>query len=370
MAARLASPPVLAAPQRSAAPSPLDALTSDLAARIAAAVSPAAAVSLDVMPDDVALASAMAARLRSAGVRIVDPADGVPAVRVSCFENLRERACSAGITGSVRITLIVTTPLEGRDGDAVPRLALELRSIFSQPTRILDLAREDDDLFVLSSTALARYEQRDGSWRIDDSRPISQTRPWPRDVRGRLRVASGKVEAFLPGVSCAGNADRLTLACADSATPWPLPIENAGLDPSRNFFRTREGMAFYGAARIAGAADAGYLAATVDHTLAWVDDGRQSMATAVAGDDLVTLSVPCAAGSYVVVSSPAAEGDADLLTLFQVTGRRLVPAASPRVLAGKLTALWPGTGDAATVITHDRDRDRYDAHELVVSCSR
>jgi hypothetical protein len=189
-------------------------------------------------------------------------------------------------------------------------------------------------------------------------------------VRGRLRVASGKVEAFLPGVTCIGEVSSRSLACSDREAPWPLEIENASLDPSRNFFRTPDGLAFYGIARLGGVAGARFLAATVDHSLAWVDDGRQSVATTLAGDDVVAVRVPCAAGSYVVASSAAASRDADLLTLFQATGRRLIPAGSPLVLPGKLTALWPAAGGAATVITHDRTRERYDAYELAVSCSR
>jgi hypothetical protein len=352
---------------------PLDALTSDLAARISTAVSPATAITLEVLGDDAALPNAIAARLASSGIRIVDaadPVDGVPSVRVSCLANLRERACSADVTGAVRTTFIVTGPHRAGDGEALPDLVLRLRSTFSQRLRILDVVRADDDLLVLSPAAIARYGMRDGSWQIEESRPISPPRPWPRDVRGRLRVVSGKVEAFLPGVTCAGDVSSRSLSCSAREVPWPLEIEDASLDPARNVFRTPDGFAFYGIARLGGAAGARFLAATVDHSLAWVDDGRQSVATTLAGDDVVAVRVPCAAGSYVVASSAAATRDADLLTLFQATGRRLIPAGSPLVLPGKLTALWPAAGGAATVITHDRGRDRYDAYELAVSCSR
>ena len=369
-AARLASPLDFAqgGPVSSG---PLDTLTSDLAARIAASITPGTPVKLEVPPDDVALEADIANRLSALGVRVLDAGDGVTTVRVSCLDNLRERACSAEIAAATRTTLIVTRPLESGPRETALRVGLELRPILSQRARILDLARFGDAIFVLSPHAVVHYTQMNGNWRGVDSRPVSAARPWPRDVRGRLRATTGKIEAFLPGVTCTGIAEPMALACVEGNAPWPVEIESAILDATRNYFETPEGLRFYGIARLSGDAGARWLAATVDETLVFVDDSRQSTATAVSGDDVVTVRVPCAAGSYVVASSPARDRDADRLTLFRVERRRLVPAASAAVLPGKVTALWPTpNADAAIVITYDRNAGRYDAHELAVSCSR
>ena len=346
-------------------------MTSELAARIAAAIAPATQVALNVAGDDGTLQSEIASRLAALGVRAVSAADGVPSARASCIDNLRERACSVDITAAARTTAIVTRPLEPASRQVSPGVALELRRVLSQPAPILDLARTADGILVLSPTAIVHYKQIDGGWRSVDSRPVPRTHPWPRDVRGRLRVAAGRVEAFLPGVTCAGGADSQSLSCSERVAAWPLDIDNVALDPARNYFRSSDGLAFYGIARLSDAAGARWLAATIDRTLAFVDEGGQSSATNVAADDIVGVRVPCATGSYVMTTSPARGREADQLTLFEVVRRRLAPAGSPLTLTGKITALWPGpSAEGATVITHDRDAGRYDAHELVVSCPR
>ena len=359
------------ASQSSIAPAQRDSLTSEVAARIAAAITPATEVSLTVPGDDGTLQNEIASGLAALGVRVVGAADGVPSARASCVDNLRERACAVDIATAARTTVIVTRPLEPASRDASPGVVLELRPVLSQQTRILDLARTAEGILVLTPTAVVLYKQIDGSWRSVDSRPVPTTHPWPRDVRGRLRVAAGTLDAFLPGVTCAGDPDPLAIACSERVAAWPLDIENVTLDPVRNYFRSSDGLSFYGIARLGGTAGARWLAATLDHTLAFVDDDGRSTATTVAADDIVAVRTRCGAGSYVAASSVDRGRDADRLTLFEVSRRRLAPAALPAIVPGKITALWPGpNGEGATVVTYDRDAGRYDAHELLVSCPR
>jgi hypothetical protein len=357
------------ASQSTIAPAQRDGVTSELAARIAAAIAPSTQVSLEVPADEATLQNEIVSSLAMLGVRVVGAADDVPLARASCRDNLRERACSLDVSAAARTTVIVTRPLEPVSREADPGVALELRPVLSQQARILDLVRTSDGVLVLSPTAVVQYKRMDGGWRTADSRPVPRTRPWPRDVRGRLRVAAGGVDAFLPGVTCAGSTDPLTISCSERVAPWPLDIENVALDPARNYFRSSDGQAFYGIARLGDAAGARWLAATLDHTLAFVDDSGQSSATTVGADDVVAVRARCRAEPYVVVSSPDRGRDADRLTLFEVTRRRLTAAASPMTLTGKITALWPSPDrEGATVITYDRDAGRYDAHEIVVSC--
>jgi hypothetical protein len=370
-AARLVSQsPVDSAQGKPTAPDPRGGLTSELAERIAGAIAPAGQVSLQVPQEDLALRDAILNRFAALAIRVVDTGDGVPAIRASCIDNLREHVCAAEIAAAARTAIIVTRPHDSASRASGPGVALELRPVLSQRTRVLDLARTDDGILVLSPVALDLYKEIAGTWRSVESRPLVPAHPWPRDVRGRLRVAAGKVEAFLPGTTCTGSADPLSIACAEGLAPWPLDIQNVALDPARNYFRTPEGLPFYGIARLSDDAGARWVAATIDHTLTFVDVDGLSSATTVNGDDVVALRAACSSRSYVVAASVAQGRDGDLLTLFEVARRRLAPAAS-LVPTGKITALWsPPEADAATVITYDRDADRYDAHELAVTCFR
>jgi hypothetical protein len=358
-AARLAS-------QSAAAGAQPDVVTADLAAQIVAAVAPAGRVSLEA-GTDILLETELTDRLAARGVQVVGAADGVPAVRVRCFDNLRERACSAEFAEGTRNAILVTRRHDLRPPQP-PRIGLTLRPVLSHEMPILDIARMDRHLLVLTPDAVTRYEERGGAWQSVQSRAVSSVRPWPRDVRGRLRVSPERVEAFLPGVACSGTAEPLAMTCAEGSPSWPVDIDDARLDPSRNYFQRPDGFAFYGIASLGFDAGARWLAATVDHRLAFFDDPGQAVLTTASGDDVISVAAPCASARYVVAST--SDRDGDVLTVFQVVRRRLVPAATPLPLAGTVTALWPAPADGATVITRDRDAGRYVAHELTVSCSR
>src|SRR4030095_639826 len=65
------------------------------------------------------------------------------------------------------------------------------------------------------------------------------TKPWPRDLRGRLVLRKDHLfDAYLPGVLCSsGGGASLTLTCRDADEPLPLTSEqNAFFAPRRNFF--------------------------------------------------------------------------------------------------------------------------------------
>jgi hypothetical protein len=349
-------------------PSSRDTLTSELAARVAAAVAPQARVTLEPGADttvDAGIVEQLAAR----GVQVVGGAEGVPSLRVTCFDNLRERACAAEISGTARTTILVTRRHEPAAAPPVTRLGLELRSLVSAGIPILDLARDDDDLLALMRGAIVRYRLRDEGWTEVDARAISSADPWPRDMRGRMRIAGSRFEAFVPGLSCTGAVDPLTITCAEQGGSWPLDMDGARLEPGRNHFTVPGGLTFYGIARLAADADARWLAATLDHRLTLIDETRETVSTGVAGEDVAALRIGCAPAAHVLASASSRDGET--LTLFRVARRQLTAAAGAIVLPGELTALWPtASGDSATVITRDRDAGRYVAHELTVSCPR
>ena len=103
-----------------------------------------------------------------------------------------------------------------------------------------------------------------------------------------------------------------------------------------------------------------------------MDATRHVIGTAGAGDDVASLTAACGGAVLVLVSSPRAEGDrGDMLRLYRVAGRQLIPAASPLELTGTLTALWAAPGaTTATAVTRDAATDRYEALQISVACDR
>src|SRR5439155_24615133 len=127
--------------------------------------------------------------------------------------------------------------------------------------------------------------------------------------------------------------------------PWPIGIDNAGIGSGRNYFTTPEGLAFYGLAALEPTAGAKWLLAADRSRLVLLDEARRALDPAIgSGDDLAGV-VTCAPGSFVMVASRAPNTDGrDMLRLFRVVDRRLVPAASSLLLPGALTALWVSPG--------------------------
>ena len=365
-----------AAPIGAQGPSQFGDLIPELASKIAAVLPAGSQVNVTVASpqgaDDGGLAPAsLAALLAARGLRIVD-AGAMASISFSCSENLRERACLAEIRADDgRQIVTVTRAHNGLQDDRAMPVALELRPVFSQRAQILDVATIDRRLLVLDASALTVYEQTDGNWRSVQPRPISGSQVWPRDLRGRLTVGGDRVDVFLPGVACTGRLNPLDVTCNTSRQPWPLGIENTGLEPARNYFSTPEGLAFYGAAPFADAG-ARWVVADRGGALQILDDARRVVATVGAADDVVALRARCGPDTYLVTASRTSNAEgSDALRLSRPIGRRLIESASPFIVPGTLTALW-ATPDptVVTVITHNVNAGRYDAFQASLSCTR
>jgi hypothetical protein len=374
---------LILAPQPAAPGFPYQDLAPELVEKIAAAVPPPQHVYLVAVGDDADETRRqwerhIAAMLAARGVQMSDRADAAVNVTFTCSQNVRERVCTADVRkGDVSQLVIATRPHDAAQSAQRPAaLALDVRTLFTHRTPILDVALSGDRLFVLEPAALTLYQRRENGWQADRSRPIASPRVLPRDVRGRLRLDGSTIEAFLPGIVCRANVDGLNLTCADEQPPWPLGVENTGMAVGRNYFTTPEGLAFFGSASLAAEGDARWLVTAPDGRLLFLDNARRTLESAAGtGDDVAAVDAACAPGSYVMLSSRASAspliGGSEALQLFQVIGRRLVPAASPVVMPGPLTALWAAPrASTVTAISRDTISGRYAAFQIAIICGR
>jgi hypothetical protein len=376
MATRALALTLLLAPLSAQTRSPFQDLASELAAKIApqlTAGEPIALVTDQFGFDE--MRAAVAGALASRGFRIGDRADtGATSVRFACFENLRERGCIAEIaTRQAREEVAVTRPLDGRERRQ-PQLSIDVRPVFTQRTPILDVEVVGDRLVVLDPGHLTAYRQSPFGWQRVQSHPIATSHVWPRDVRGRLRIdpsGAGTVDAFLPGVLCRSTIELTSVVCADERHPWPVDIENTGLDARRNYFSTPEGLTFFNAARLEAAAGARWLVAAPTGELLFLDEARRTVGAAASGDEAVALTTPCAAERVVAISTSPGAGRPDTLRVFRAARRQLIPAAAPAELPGALTALWAaGASPVATAVVRAESGERYDAYHIGIACDR
>jgi hypothetical protein len=328
-------------------------------------------------PDLDRAAAAELARLLSArGIRIV--AAGTPGaaiVSAACGANLRERACVAEIRRGEARDLV--SSVAGHDsrranerGGVIRGVAMEATPLFAQRAQILDVLPLDDRLFVLDPTAVTLYRRTADQWQHVTARPVAP-RTWPRDVRGRLRVSATVLEAFLPGVVCRTSLDLANLSCADQHEPWPLAVDNGGLDALRNTFQTPEGTPFLSAASLSQEAGARSAIVTATHALVLMDDARSTVATIGEADDVASVSGACGEGAFIVTTSATPNAPTDTLYLSRVEARRATAAATPVVLPGRVTALWSLPGAAvATAVVRDPTIERHEAFQIRLSCDR
>jgi len=292
---------------------------------------------------------------------------------VGCGANLRERACVADVRrGDARDTVSAIAPHARPTSAAADArvVAIEATPLFRQREAILDVAVLGDRLFVLDPSALTLYRRAGDEWQRVDSRAIAPHAPWPRDMRGRVRVANG-IDAFLPGVTCRAPIEFTSLSCADQREPWPLAIENTGLAGVRNAFQTPEGAPFFSAASLDAAAEA--RAAIVDGTgrVQLIDDARKPVATIGEADDVASVTASCG-GVYLVASGgPADDKASDTLRVWRIVRQRAAVAGTPMPVAGTVTALWAAEGArVATAVVHDSSGDRYEAFQIRLACDR
>jgi len=359
----------LAAPLSAQPPLPPD-LVTEFASAVASRVAPGETASVEPVEqgfDDVQ--ARIASSLATHGVRT--GRDGsATSIRFTCFQNLRERGCAADLEkAGVHEPVVVSRPLE-RAPASVPALSLDVQPLFGQRAPILDAVVDGDRLFVLSPETLALYRRRAITWDPVASQPIVSTHAWPRDVRGRLRVAAdGSVVALLPGLACRSMRDLASLTCDSDREPWPLDMPNAGLDGQRNHFTTPEGVPFFNVAALATGAGAAWLTAAPSGELVFFDGERRAVGAAASGDDVVALDAPCVGESLVLVASSAGEGDT--IRAFRVSDRRLVPRAAPVDWRGQVTALWTEADRrTATAIVRSEGGRRYDAYQIHCVCDR
>src|ERR1700687_3017222 len=210
--------------------------------------------------------SALEAQLHVEGGSTAKADRAMGTVEVVLSESLREYVWTAEIAiGSdekkVVLVSVSRSPTATTVTAALP-MVLKTTLLFEQEQPILDVALVEmpggSRLLVLDGGRVAIYRQQGANpagpnparaWELESSLPIAHSRPFPRDLRGRLLLRRDRLfDAYLPGTFCRSTANAaasLTISCnagADltSNETWPLTPDDASVRAffaaSRNFF--------------------------------------------------------------------------------------------------------------------------------------
>jgi hypothetical protein len=253
---------------------------------------------------------------------------------------------------------------------------------------ILDLAvvnGSPQHMIVLQPESVVLLKFQDGRWQPEQSLSISHSRPWPRDLRGRVALRKEHLfDAYLPGIFCRSSTTApLALNCYESDDPWPLGADQSGLSafftPTRNFFtgalspgidKQTTVKAFYSAAMLPREKYKLWIFATVDGQVHLLDGVTEQTASRPGwGSDITSVRSGCGLGWQVLVTGNG--NGVDTVRAFEIADREPVAASQPADFGGSITALWSDSdGSNAIAVLQNSETGKYEAYRLSITCSQ
>jgi hypothetical protein len=331
-------------------------------------------------PSDAAAArDAIVNELHALGISTGAPS-GV-AVVVTLSENFRGWVWVAEIRrNDTREVVMEEWPRQTETGIAAPVL-IEKQRVLDQDLCILDFAPLGRDLLVLDAESVSIYENSSGAWQHKLSIRIPVSRSLPRDLRGRLFVQGEVYQAYLPGLTCDGNAaGGLSITCRDEGL-WPLGPNVRGISiPTRNFFENfvlPDGLqkhmpAFFSAASFSDHGRAAWIFAGTDGRTHLYNAAFESGASwAGWGSDIAAVENECGSRTLLLATGTGDSTAPDAVQAYELADGAPRPMGDPVSFPGPVTALWPASErGAAVAVSRDLKSGRYAAFRLSIPCSR
>ena len=228
-------------------------------------------------------------------------------------------------------------------------LRLDRRLLWEQETAILDVVVVGDQMLVLDTAGVTRYEQRDSKWQRAEDAALEI--PPVRDPRGRLTVNENLLMAEAAGLTCRGTwKPAVAIECQPGGrfTAGRNTIEETGWQP---FFTHAE----IGGDHMVGAADG--------RTYVY-DAAHKQMSASDVWSDFAVIASSCMATKVVGAYSAS-----NSLAIFDLVNHSLVRVSDAMEVPGRVTAMWPA-GNAALAVVRNKDTDRYEAYSIAVDCGR
>jgi len=332
--------------------------------------------------------------MEALGLRFAKPEQAAGTVTISLSENLTSYVWVAEIRQAAGESAIVmvSTPRTGGTGashDSVPMLLHKI-SLWVQNDPILDVAVLEENaapthIAVLGAEKVSLYRAQGGKWLPEQTLEIAHTRPWPRDLRGRMILGKDHLlDVYLPGVICHSTAAApAALNCHDSDDPWPLGVAgtplNAFFSPSRNFFTGAITPAlgkfatvpkFYSATPLPREKYALWLFAATDGRIHLLDGLSEQIATFGWGSEVASIKTACGSG-WQVLATEAGDQPQDSIRAYEFPDRDPVAVTAASDLPGVISALWTETrADTVIAIVKNPEAGSYEAFRLAVACNQ
>jgi hypothetical protein len=263
---------------------------------------------------------------------------------------------------------------------SAPGVNLEKRLLWEQPEPILDALPNGNELVVLSPGNVAIRGER-----AIQTAAITTQRPWPRDLRGHLRLMPNGFRVYLPGVGCNGTFQpALTVDCRPADEPWTLDVLSRGVllanfAATRNYFDGRvvvpNGMrknlpsAFYTVAPVEDQGRPFWLLTVIDGRTLLLDTNLDPLGQIGPwGSDLAATEARCAGGTQVIATKAGDAREPDEFRAWSIVNRAPVAVTPPMEMPGPVTALWSLGGSEVIAVVHNLATGKYAAYLVRVVC--
>jgi hypothetical protein len=330
-------------------------------------------------------------QLATLGLRFVNAEQAAATVQVFLSENLRDYVWVAEIhqggNESSMVMISFSRPDPQPVGHEAAAMAVRKTLLWSQTERILDAAILDgtpSHLVVLDSNGVTIYRIQDSHWQSEQFLAVVHSRPWPRDLRGRLILRKDHLfDAFLPGVFCRSTSSApLTVNCYESDDPWPIGNDQYSLSafftPARNFFtgalaagvgKQTTAPVFYSAAALPREKYTLWLLASVDGPIHMLDGISDQTAGKLGwGTDIASVHSSCGSG-WQVLATETGDAGSDTVRAFELPDREPIAVSAPAEFDGAVMALWAEpAGNGAIAVSRNSETGRYEAFRLTIAC--
>ena len=369
-----------------------------LARKIAAATGPGA-VALDVVNRSSLsrthveeIRRGLMTELGGLGVRLVNADQAAATVKITFSENLQNYVWVTEIqqgNNEVSVALVTASrPGPAATEHAASALMIHKTLLWTDEKRILDVALVNSSpqhMIVLEPESVVLAKFQDSRWQQEQSLPLSHSRPWPRDLRGRLTLRKDHLfDAYLPGIFCRSTMTApMAVSCFESDDPWPLNTDEPGLSafftPTRNFFtgalspgiqKQTTVKAFYSAAMLPRDKYNLWIFAAVDGQVHLMDGLTDQAAAKLGwGSDIAGVRSGCGQGWQVLATGSDDTGDT--VRAFEIADREPVAMSQPAEFSGTITALWADSDTTGAIaVSQNSETGRYEAYRLTIACGQ
>ncbi len=349
------------------------------------------------------------AQLTALGASVVDSQPAAATISISLSENLQSYVWVAEIhlaasqasnqTPSTEPTIVMVSLARAGNETIRPdaaALVLHKTLLWAQEERILDVAVIDHSernpeggpahMLVLDSRGVISYRLQNERWQPDQTLTVAHSRPWPRDLRGRLELRKDRLfDVYLPGVYCRSTSGfPLSLTCNQGDDNWPIGTGlfslNASFISARNYFsgallpgvgKQMTTAPFYSAAAFSRGQSLLWLFTAVDGTLHMLDGVTDQVGQNPGwGSDIASVRSGCGSGSQLLATGKG-NGPRDSVRAFEVPDNEPIPASTALELPGMVTSMWTESGETgAMAVIRNSDTGGYEAYRLTVTCDR